>query len=446
VLPGAYDTWGLVINEAMHWGLPCVVSDMTGCHRELVDPGTTGFVHRWDNAGELQDYLQRFLDLPDLAPQLGRNALARIETYRITRTVEDLTAASLQLLLFPDPDIMRVLIVGNPLEYHVGAHFLAAARSLQWHAEIVDLRHAKSSNVWVNRICHHLLNKYPAHLHAFGRSIVKRCRDTRPDFVLATGLAPLPFQALREIRAMDIKMVNFLTDDPWNPSNSAGFFWPCLREYDLIANPRQANLAELRLHGCRRVEYLPFGYNPDYHFIESNPTRDEITKFSCDVAILGAADSDRVPLARGLAAAKMNLALYGGYWDRYSDLKKFYRGNVFGRDSRLAVNLASSHVCMGRKANRDGHAMRSIELPAMGACLLVEETEEHRMLYHEGQHPLPYWQDVASLVAQARTVVNNSALSQKLRDSSYQHIVINGRHAYADRLQTIVSLLSDTHS
>jgi spore maturation protein CgeB len=341
---------------------------------------------------------------------------------------------------------MRVLIVGNPLEYHVGGQFLAAARSLHWDADIVDLRHSRSSNIWINRICHHLINKHPAHLHSFGRMVVKRCRDIRPDFVVSTGLAPLPVQALQEIRAMNIKLVNFLTDDPWNPSNSAAFFWACLPEYDLIANPRLANLEQLRAHGCRRVEYVPFGYSPEYHFIEQNATRDEIKKFSCDVAILGAADSDRVPLARALAAAKMNLALYGGFWDRYPDLKKFYRGYVFGRDSRLAANLATSHVCMGRKANRDGHAMRSVELPAMGACLLIEDTDEHRMLYNEAQQALPYWQDTAGLVDQASFLIRNSGANQRLRHSLYNHIAINGRNSYTDRLERIALFLFFTHS
>ena len=90
VLPSAYDTWGLVVNEAMHWGLPCVVSDKTGCHRDLVEAGVSGFIHGWDNAHDLQVHLQRFLDEPELAPRLGKNALARIEPYRIARTAADL--------------------------------------------------------------------------------------------------------------------------------------------------------------------------------------------------------------------------------------------------------------------------------------------------------------------------------------------------------------------
>lgn len=93
VLPSAYDTWGLVVNEAMHWGLPCVVTDKTGCHRDLVEPGETGFVHRWDSAAELQAHLQTFLDHPGLSIRMGANALEKIEPFRIARTVEDLLTA-----------------------------------------------------------------------------------------------------------------------------------------------------------------------------------------------------------------------------------------------------------------------------------------------------------------------------------------------------------------
>jgi glycosyltransferase involved in cell wall biosynthesis len=37
VLPSTFETWGLVVNEAMHFGLPCIVSDRVGCHRDLVE-------------------------------------------------------------------------------------------------------------------------------------------------------------------------------------------------------------------------------------------------------------------------------------------------------------------------------------------------------------------------------------------------------------------------
>jgi glycosyltransferase involved in cell wall biosynthesis len=43
VLPSrTAETWGLVVNEALHHGLPCVVSSRVGCGPDLVQSGRTG--------------------------------------------------------------------------------------------------------------------------------------------------------------------------------------------------------------------------------------------------------------------------------------------------------------------------------------------------------------------------------------------------------------------
>jgi glycosyltransferase involved in cell wall biosynthesis len=47
------ETWGLVVNEALNHGLPVVVSDMVGCHQDLVVPGVTGAVARPDDVESL---------------------------------------------------------------------------------------------------------------------------------------------------------------------------------------------------------------------------------------------------------------------------------------------------------------------------------------------------------------------------------------------------------
>ena len=45
VMPSTWgETWGLVVNEALQFGLPAIVSDRVGCHRDLIVPGETGFV------------------------------------------------------------------------------------------------------------------------------------------------------------------------------------------------------------------------------------------------------------------------------------------------------------------------------------------------------------------------------------------------------------------
>jgi glycosyltransferase involved in cell wall biosynthesis len=43
VLPSSKDSWGVVVNEAMSFGLPCVVSDQVGCGIDLIREGVTGY-------------------------------------------------------------------------------------------------------------------------------------------------------------------------------------------------------------------------------------------------------------------------------------------------------------------------------------------------------------------------------------------------------------------
>ena len=59
VLPGAHESWGLVVNEAMATGLPAVVSDRVGCAPDLVSPGETGEVYRAGDSDELTQALER---------------------------------------------------------------------------------------------------------------------------------------------------------------------------------------------------------------------------------------------------------------------------------------------------------------------------------------------------------------------------------------------------
>ena len=58
-LPSAGETWGLVVNEALATGLPCVVSDRVGCAPDLIVPGETGEIFRMGNVLDLAAALGR---------------------------------------------------------------------------------------------------------------------------------------------------------------------------------------------------------------------------------------------------------------------------------------------------------------------------------------------------------------------------------------------------
>lgn len=94
VLPSVFETWGLVVNEAMHFGLPCIVSDRVGCRRDLVEDGKTGYVFSSGDAGSLRDCMALFLKNPSLRPLLGESAHARIQQYTVERAAEAIHRAA----------------------------------------------------------------------------------------------------------------------------------------------------------------------------------------------------------------------------------------------------------------------------------------------------------------------------------------------------------------
>src|SRR5262249_34482498 len=83
----------------------------------------------------------------------------------------------------------RLLIVGNPEEVHVGAHFLEGATALKVPAELADVREAYRGPGLVRRVNWWLRGRRPTRLRAFSRAVLATCSEWRPRWLLATGIA-----------------------------------------------------------------------------------------------------------------------------------------------------------------------------------------------------------------------------------------------------------------
>jgi glycosyltransferase involved in cell wall biosynthesis len=89
-----YETWGLAVNEAMHMGVPCLVSDLVGCQRDLVSNGETGWVFRAGDDTALASTLRAALGTPagEMA-RLRENVASKISGYTYEQTSRGLLAA-----------------------------------------------------------------------------------------------------------------------------------------------------------------------------------------------------------------------------------------------------------------------------------------------------------------------------------------------------------------
>lgn len=81
VLPsGEGETWGLVVNEAMCFGLPVIVSDRVGCGPDLIRQGENGYVFQVGNIDELAERLEIIFDEVKMK-KFGKKSFEIIKNY-----------------------------------------------------------------------------------------------------------------------------------------------------------------------------------------------------------------------------------------------------------------------------------------------------------------------------------------------------------------------------
>lgn len=93
VLPSTFETWGLVVNEAMQFALPVIVSDAVGCRHDLVEDGETGLVFPAGDEATLAERLRTLRSDRAEARRLGANARRRIGYYSVKNSVRGICEA-----------------------------------------------------------------------------------------------------------------------------------------------------------------------------------------------------------------------------------------------------------------------------------------------------------------------------------------------------------------
>lgn len=82
VLPsGTGETWGLVVNEAMNFDLPVVVSDLVGCAPDLCREGENGFQYPCGDINALAGKLRWMIDNPAERQAMGRRSSDIVAQY-----------------------------------------------------------------------------------------------------------------------------------------------------------------------------------------------------------------------------------------------------------------------------------------------------------------------------------------------------------------------------
>lgn len=90
-LPSSFETWGLVINEAMNFKLPIIASDAVGAAYDIVKENKNGFIHKVGEVEKIYEKLDALVKNPSLCKKMGGYSKKIIDNWSHKETIIGIT-------------------------------------------------------------------------------------------------------------------------------------------------------------------------------------------------------------------------------------------------------------------------------------------------------------------------------------------------------------------
>jgi len=296
-----------------------------------------------------------------------------------------------------DLSTLSILFIGDLNDYSKGYSRLCAARELGARVEAMssipvqtgDTGYAEISNFFK------LAWKLGFHLDTekMNSRVVEKATELKPDVIwIEKGNMIWP-GTLRKLRRVcpDAQLVSYTDDDMFNSLNRTWAYRFGVKCYDTIFTTKSynANPEELPSFGAKRVVMVDKAYDPAHH-MPVELTAEEHEWLDDDVGFIGSFEQPRAEDMLYLAQNGIRVRVWGNGWDSFDPKEP---NLIIERRALVNTNnnpLYSKGICATkinlaflRKANRDLQTDRSIEIPACGAFMMAEYSDEHAALFVE---------------------------------------------------------------
>jgi spore maturation protein CgeB len=88
--------------------------------------------------------------------------------------------------------------------------------------------------------------------------------------------------------------------------------------------------------------------------------------------------------------------------------------------------------------------MRSFEIGAIGGCMLVEDTKEHRDIFGGDEEAVVYFRTAQEAAVRAHSLIADDAKRARLT-SAVRTRIVNGGHSYRDRVIAMLGVVNGIH-
>lgn len=299
---------------------------------------------------------------------------------------------------------LRILYVGQLDPGMTCYQRMLAMRDLGHEVHPLDMLDYTSRGGRIARALRHRLGVGPG-IGPLNRALVNITADFRPDLIwIDKGVYFWPASLSAAKRSSGARLLHYNPDDPFGHDRRGWrLFRATLPTYDLHLVPRDVNVEEYKAAGAKRVLRFHWAFDSAVHRpIELSP--EERKQIGGAVGFVGHFERERARSMQSLAEAGTPVRIWGPGWDAFASphpLLQIERKAIWGEGYTKTVCAFDINLGFLRKSNRDLSTTRSVEIPACGAFMLAERTEEHQQLFKEGEEA-EFFADDSELVEKTR--------------------------------------------
>lgn len=288
-----------------------------------------------------------------------------------------------------------------------------------------------------------IINKLigPPDFARVNRQIVELVSRETFDLVWVDKGLEIKPETLRQVKESSPRttIVGYSPDDMGSRHNQSKNFLACLPYYDLYCTTKTYNIQELKDLGCPRVRFTGNAYDPATHR-PMDLSVEEKERFGGQVGFIGGFESQRAQSIAFLAEHGIRVGVWGDGWKEKCKLKQknlIIKGPPIYGDS-YAKAICSFDIVLGflRKLNRDLQTQRSMEIPACGAFMLAERTDEHLALFEEGKEAEFFGED-EELLEKVNYYLAHEAERKRIARAGRERCLNDG-YSYRERIQDIL--------
>lgn len=333
----------------------------------------------------------------------------------------------------------RILFLGDSFHGSTSVQRVRAFKQLCHEVQFLPREGGfQSEKSWYRRLRHRL--RIPCESSRENARLMNAVASFEPDVVWIEKGLTVRLSTLRRIKLQrsTALVVSFSADDMLNPHNQSLYWRRCFPYYDVHVTTKTPNIDEFIHLGARNVVFMAKSYDPSTHRpIELS--EDDLQQYHSDVTFIGSFERERFESMSFLAARGITVRVWGNGWSGLispSPNLRFEGKPLYGDDYAKAINAAKISLCFLRKMNRDRQTARSVEIPACGAFMLAERTEEHQALFQEGIEAA-YFGSNEELAAQVHRYLTRDDERIRVARSGHQRCLDSG-YSHASRLESVL--------